>query len=535
MSPADADNDIDDVTRMWGARRKVRALTKCQLVAPVSVASRRERARHSPARQRWPHFPFPSVSFRLVARARPARPSPPPSPRVARLRARAASASYEPTDRVSQLQNEGAYAVLAAATELEREGRDIVHLEIGQPGFPSPEHVVEAGVDAIRGGKTKYSSPDGTPALREAIADYVTRTRDVPVTPDEVVVGPGAKPGLFFPTLALVQPGDEVIYPDPGFPTYRAMIQVAGAVPVPVPLRPDGASFDMDAFRAAITPATKLIVLNSPANPTGGVMPSDDVEEVARVATENDAWVLRMRSTADWCTRRRRHPRIGTQRLLDPRHARSYGARGRIQQDVLHDRMAIGMGGDALRARRVELLVVHSVGCTATFTQEAGLAALVGPQEGVDAMVEEYRRRRDFVVGALNDIPGVSCPVPEGAFYAFPDVSSFGTLVQGGGGQAVERGRRRGTPGDGLRRERRGEDSVELRGRYGDVGGGCQTHRRHARENRRGGETMRDAKRDHSAVSGKRRSCETASNGYERVLIQYDGSMECRNIEASGE
>ena len=182
--------------------------------------------------------------------------------------------------------------MLAAATELEREGRDIVHLEIGQPGFPSPEHVVEAGVDAIRGGKTKYSSPDGTPALREAIADYVTRTRDVPVTPDEVVVGPGAKPGLFFPTLALVQPGDEVIYPDPGFPTYRAMIQVAGAVPVPVPLRPDGASFDMDAFRAAITPATKLIVLNSPANPTGGVMPSDDVEEVARVATENDAWVL---------------------------------------------------------------------------------------------------------------------------------------------------------------------------------------------------------------------------------------------------
>lgn len=348
--------------------------------------------------------------------------------RASRVSARAASASYEPTDRVSQLQNEGAYAVLAAATKLEREGRDIVHLEIGQPGFPSPEHVVEAGVDAIRGGKTKYSSPDGTPALREAIADYVARTRGVPVTPDEVVVGPGAKPGLFFPTLALVQPGDEVIYPDPGFPTYRAMIQVAGAVPVPVPLRPDGASFDMDAFRAAVTPATKLIVLNSPANPTGGVMPSEDVEEVARVAKENDAWVL----TDEIYSRLVYPAEDGT-----PGSAPSvFSIPGMRDRTVLVDgfsktycmtgwRLGWAVMPAAL-ARRVELLVVHSVGCTATFTQEAGLAALVGPQEGVDAMVEEYRRRRDFVVGALNDIPGVSCPVPEGAFYAFPDVSSFG-------------------------------------------------------------------------------------------------------------
>ena len=372
-------------------------------------------------------FSVPSVSF-VSSRARGPRDLRRRRVRASRVSARAASASYEPTDRVSQLQNEGAYAVLAAATELEREGRDIVHLEIGQPGFPSPEHVVEAGVDAIRGGKTKYSSPDGTPALREAIADYVTRTRDVPVTPDEVVVGPGAKPGLFFPTLALVQPGDEVIYPDPGFPTYRAMIQVAGAVPVPVPLRPDGASFDMDAFRAAITPATKLIVLNSPANPTGGVMPSGDVEEVARVATENDAWVL----TDEIYSRLVYPAEDGT-----PGSAPSvFSIPGMRDRTVLVDgfsktycmtgwRLGWAVMPPAL-ARRVELLVVHSVGCTATFTQEAGLAALVGPQEGVDAMVEEYRRRRDFVVGALNDIPGVSCPVPEGAFYAFPDVSSFG-------------------------------------------------------------------------------------------------------------
>ena len=201
-----------------------------------------------------------------------------------RLRAKK---EYVPTDRVLSLKNEGAYAVLAAANALEAKGRDIVHLEIGQPGFPSPPHVVDAGVEAIRGGKTKYSNPSGTPNLKLSIAEYVTRTRGVETSPDQVVVGPGAKPGLFFPTLALVQPGDEVIYPDPGFPTYRAMIEVAGATPVPVPLRPDGASFDMDAFRSKISTTTKLVVLNSPANPTGGVMPREDVETVAALATEH--------------------------------------------------------------------------------------------------------------------------------------------------------------------------------------------------------------------------------------------------------
>lgn len=255
------------------------------------------------------------------------------------------------------------------------------------------------------------------------------------VSPDEVVVGPGAKPGLFFPALALVNPGDEVVYPDPGFPTYKAMIQVAGGVAVPVPLRPDGASFDMAAMRAAVTPSTKLIVLNSPANPTGGVMPLEDVEEVAALAIQNDAWVL-----SDEIYSRLVYKDGGAgEDIPNPNpnpNPSVFALPGMKERTVLVDGFSktYCMTGwrlgwavmPAELARKVELLLVHSVGCTATFTQAAGVAALEGPQEGVEDMVEEYQRRRDYVVGALNDIPGVVCPVPAGAFYAFPDVSRFG-------------------------------------------------------------------------------------------------------------
>ena len=443
---------------------------------------------------------------------------------VPRLRRRhistaAASSTYTPTHRVSELQSEGAYAVLAAANALEATGRDIVHLEIGQPGFPSPPHVVDAGVAAIKGGQTKcvversprplfpssshpsirahagtvdrvgrtlfdtfpmpapltcrspsstyvvyvrrlpstrrYSAPDGTPGLRDAIARYVTRTRGVDVAPDEVVVGPGAKPGLFFPALALLNPGDEVVYPDPGFPTYKAMIQVAGGVGVPVPLRPDGASFDMDAMRAAVTEKTKLIVLNSPANPTGGVMPAEDVETIAQLAMENDAWVL-----TDEIYSRLVYPEGGGEAPS------VFALPGMKERTILVDGFSktYCMTGWRLGwavmpvplARKVELLIVHSVGCTATFTQAAGVAALEGPQDSVDAMREEYQQRRDFVVGALNDIPGVTCPVPAGAFYAFPDVSAFGMsskevadLLLEEGGVAVLPGTDFGANGEG--------------------------------------------------------------------------------------
>ena len=340
------------------------------------------------------------------------------------------------SDRVSTLQNEGAYAVLAKATALEREGRDIVHLEIGQPGFATPMHIVEAGVDAIRGGKTKYAAPDGAPSLREAIAAHVSETRGVAVSPDEVVVGPGAKPGLFFPTLALVNPGDTVVYPDPGFPTYRAMIEVAGGIPAPAPLRPDGASFDMAALADLVrSRKPRLIVLNSPANPTGGVMPREDVEAVARLAEEHGAWILSDEiysrlvyadgdadGDADDAKEKKAFsafsvPGARARTVLVDGFSKTYCMTGwRLGWAVM----------PAHLARKVELLAVHSYGCVAAFTQEAGVAALTGPQDDHAEMLAEYRRRRDFVVAALNEIEGVKCPVPQGAFYAFPDVGAFG-------------------------------------------------------------------------------------------------------------
>lgn len=367
---------------------------------------------------------------RAAALACPARRAARRAPRRAAPVVGAASGDAARTsDRVSHLQNEGAYAVLAKATALEREGRDIVHLEIGQPGFATPEHVVEAGVGAIRGGKTKYAAPDGAPSLREAIAAHVSETRDVDVRPEEVVVGPGAKPGLFFPTLALVNPGDTVVYPDPGFPTYRAMIEVAGGVPVAAPLLPDGASFDMAKLAALVRErAPKLIVLNSPANPTGGVMPREDVEAVVRLAEEHDAWILsdeiysRLVYADGDCDGGRAFSAISIpgakeRVVLVDGFSKTYCMTGwRLGWAVMPEHLA----------RKVELLAVHSYGCVAAFTQEAGVAALVGPQDDRVTMVAEYRRRRDFVVAALNTIDGVECPVPEGAFYAFPDVSAFG-------------------------------------------------------------------------------------------------------------
>ena len=336
------------------------------------------------------------------------------------------------SDRVSTLQNEGAYAVLAKATALEREGRDIVHLEIGQPGFPTPEHIVEAGVDAIRGGKTKYAAPDGAPSLREAVAAHVSETRGVAVSPDEVVVGPGAKPGLFFPTLALVNPGDTVVYPDPGFPTYRAMIEVAGGIPAPAPLRPDGASFDMAALADLVrSRKPRLIVLNSPANPTGGVMPREDVEAVARLAEEHGAWIL-----SDEIYSRLVYADGDADAAKEKKAFSAFSVPGARARTVLVDGFSktYCMTGwrlgwvvmPAHLARKVELLAVHSYGCVAAFTQEAGVAALTGPQDDHAEILAEYRRRRDFVVAALNKIEGVKCPVPQGAFYAFPDVSAFG-------------------------------------------------------------------------------------------------------------
>jgi aspartate/methionine/tyrosine aminotransferase len=288
---------------------------------------------------------------------------------------------------------------------------------------PTFENISQAGVDAIEEGYTRYTPSAGVPALRQAIAGDASRRLGIPVDPAQVVVGPGAKPALFFPTLALVRPGDEVIYPDPGFPTYAAMIEVAGGTPVPVPLREEeDFSFDLEAFDRLVSPRTRMVVLNSPSNPTGGVMPLRALEHIARTAQEHDLWVLTDEIYS---------------RLVYEQPAPSIAALpGMAERTIICDgfsktyamtgwRLGYGIMPKAL-AERVELLITHSVGCTASFTQVAGIEALHGPQEQVGVVVAEYRRRRDALVAGLNAIPGVRCRLPQGAFYAFPNVSAVG-------------------------------------------------------------------------------------------------------------
>ena len=328
------------------------------------------------------------------------------------------------TDRVSSLQAEGAYAVLARAQALEAQGRKILHLEIGQPDFPTFHNVSQAGIQAIQAGQTRYTSPAGMPPLRSTIAASVSKKLGLDISPARIVVGPGAKPGLFFPTLALVNPGDEVLYPDPGFPTYEAMIRVAGGVPIPIPLREEHQfSFDLAAFDARISDKTRLIILNSPANPTGGVIPLADLKHIAGQATRHNVWVM--------------SDEIYGQLAYDGLHVPSIAALpGMLDRTIIVDGFSktYAMTGWRLGymvmpeplAERVELLLTHSIGCTAAFTQIAGVAALTGPQDMVAENVAEYQRRRDHIVAGLNAIPGVSCQTPQGAFYVFPNIKSFG-------------------------------------------------------------------------------------------------------------
>jgi len=326
--------------------------------------------------------------------------------------------------RVMHLAPEGAYAVLAKAQALEGQGRDIVHLEIGQPDVPTFGNVAQAGIRAIADGRTRYNPPPGVDALREAIAEDAGRRRGIEVKPSEVVVAPGAKPMLFFPTLALVEPGDEVIYPDPGFPTYAAMIGVAGGVSVPVRLREEtGFAFDLEAFDDSVSDRTRLIVLNSPGNPTGGVLSLEVLEHIAKAAKRHDAWVLSdeiyLRLTFDGVSvpSIASLPGMRERTVICDGFSKTYAMTGW--------RLGYGVMPESL-AERLGLVLTHSVGCTATFTQYAGIEALTGPQEQVEDVVAEYQRRRDVLVEGLNAIPGVQCQKPQGAFYTFPNITAFG-------------------------------------------------------------------------------------------------------------
>jgi aspartate/methionine/tyrosine aminotransferase len=325
--------------------------------------------------------------------------------------------------RTRHLKPEGAYQVLARAQELESSGREIIHLEIGQPDFETFDNIRLAGMRAIAEGLTRYTPPMGMKALREVIANDAGRRHGLQFHPDQVVVSPGAKPNLFFPVLALVEPGDEVIYPNPGFPTYDAMIRVAGGIPVPVPLKEENNfSFDLEAFHRLANPRTRLVILNSPANPTGGVMPLSDLEEIAQAAQDFDFWVLSdeiysrlvydMQSAPSIASL----PRMMERTIIVDGFSKTYAMTGW--------RLGYGIMPVSL-AQTVQLLLTHSVGCTAQFVQVAGVEALTGSQAQVDAMVSEYKQRRDIIVDGLNAIPGVTCQRPQGAFYVFPNIKSF--------------------------------------------------------------------------------------------------------------
>ena len=326
-------------------------------------------------------------------------------------------------ERMSRIGTESAFEVLARARALEAQGKDIIHLEIGQPDFPTPTHIKDAAKRALDDGFTGYGPTAGLPELREAIATYISRTRGIPVSADNVCVVPGGKPIMYFVMTALLEPGDEVIYPNPGFPIYESLVDFLGATRVPMPLVEErGFSFDLDQFEKSLSPRTKLVVLNSPGNPTGGVIPKQDLKRIADLLRDRDLLVLSDEIYSRiWYEER---PESITQfdGLLDKTvildgFSKTYSMTG----------WRLGYGVMPLwLAAAVERLMVNSNSCTASFTQRAGVAALEGPQGCVDAMVAEFRKRRDVIVKGLNAIPGFSCTTPAGAFYAFPNVKGTG-------------------------------------------------------------------------------------------------------------
>ena len=325
--------------------------------------------------------------------------------------------------RMDRILVESAFEVLVRARALEAQGRDVIHLEIGEPDFPTPSHIVQAAKDALDQGWTHYGPTQGYPDLREAVASYICRTRSVRVGPENVAIVPGGKPIIFFPMLALLEPGDEVIYPDPGFPIYQSMVQFLGATPVPIPLvESRGFTFDLDLLRDRLSDKTRMLVLNSPQNPTGGVIPAEDMRAIADMVCDRDLVIL-----AD---------EIYSRIYYDEPPVSITSFPGMLEKTIILDgfsktyamtgwRMGFGVMAEWL-VDAVNKLMVNSNSCTASFTQRAGIAALNGPQDEVGRMVAEFHRRRDAFCDGLNQIPGFRCARPGGAFYAFANIAGTG-------------------------------------------------------------------------------------------------------------
>jgi aspartate aminotransferase len=326
-------------------------------------------------------------------------------------------------DRMSRIGTESAFDVLARARALEADGREIVHLQIGEPDFDTPAHVTEAGIQALRDGYTHYVPALGIPAFRDVIADYVSKTRGISVGRQNVCVAPGGKPIMFWAIMALCQEGDEVIVPDPSFPIYESMTRVVGAKVVPLPILEErNFTFAAEDLAARLTPKTKLVILNSPANPTGGVLDKTDIEAVANVLRNHDCYIL--------------SDEIYSRMLYSGEHYSVAAEPDMLDRTIILDgfsktyamtgwRLGYGIFPEPLMPH-IDRLAVNSISCTNAATQMAGMAALTGPQDCVDQMVGEFETRRNYIVDGLNAIPGITCKKPLGAFYVFPNVTALG-------------------------------------------------------------------------------------------------------------
>lgn len=321
------------------------------------------------------------------------------------------------------LEPERAFTILAKSTELERNGKSIIHFEIGEPNFKTPKHVSDAAIAAIRAGKTKYTPSLGTHALREKLAEFMTTSTGVNTRLTEVAVTPGCKNSLFVALAAIIEPGDEVVYPDPGFPAYVSLIKFFGGRPRPIPLVEERSfSFDIKKLRKIFTRKTKAIILNSPGNPTGTIIPKKDLEELANLTDGTDTWIVTDEIYSQIIYDNKPFvsiyslPHMKKRTIIANGFSKNYAMTGwRFGFLIFPENIM----------ERIDLLLNNSVSCTASFTQDAALMALTGSQEVVKKMVEEYQERRDFVVSSLNEIKGVTCLVPSGAFYAFPNIKAF--------------------------------------------------------------------------------------------------------------
>ena len=325
--------------------------------------------------------------------------------------------------RMQRLGTETAFEVLAAARALEREGHRVIHLEIGEPDFTTPKNIIDAACNALHNGYTHYSPSPGIMELREAVAEHISRTRGVAVDPEQVIITPGAKPIIFYSILALIEPGEEVIIPDPGFPIYESVVRFVNGVPRLLPLREElGFRWDLNELADAIRPQTRMIIINSPHNPTGGVLEAEDIQTIAALAQKHDLVVL--------------SDEIYSEILYEGEHQSPYPLPGMPERTILLDgfsktfamtgwRLGYGVMPKPL-APHISRLITNSVSCTATFVQHAGIEALQGPRDDVQKMVRAFQERRDAIVDGLNQLPGFRCHRPRGAFYVFPNVKAFG-------------------------------------------------------------------------------------------------------------